>query len=181
MNKKILVISSSPRNGNSDILCDEFIKGAKESGNNVEKIRLAEKNIDFAKTCETCCKNEVCSCNQKDDVAEIIQKMIDVDVIVLATPTYFHGMAAQLKALIDRTVERYKEISNKEFYYIVTAADTRDAAIERVVDQLKGFTVCCLNNPIEKGTVYGTGAWQVGDIRNNKKAMEQAYKFGKNA
>ncbi len=96
--KKVLIISGSPRkNGNSDTLCNEFMKGAKESGNIVEKINLSEKNIDFARTCETCCKNEVCSCNQKDDVAEIIQKMIDVDVIVLSTPTYFYGMSAQLK------------------------------------------------------------------------------------
>lgn len=177
--KKVLIISGSPRkNGNSDTLCNEFMKGAKESGNSVEKINLSEKNIDFARTCETCCKNEVCSCDQKDDVAEIIQKMINADVIVLATPTYFYGMSAQLKALIDRTAERYREISNKEFYYIVTGADTNKSALERVIDQLQGFTTWCLDNPIEKGTIIATGVWKIDDVKNTK-FIEEAYNLGK--
>lgn len=179
--KKILIISGSPRkNGNSDTLCNEFMKGAEEAGNKVEKIRLAEKNIDFCRTCEKCCTNEVCSCNQNDDVANIIQKMIDADVIVLATPTYFYGMSAQLKALIDRTAERYKEISNKEFYYIVAGADTRESALERVVEQLRSFTDWCLDNPIEKGEILATGVWNLGDI-NGTEFINKAYEMGKNA
>ena len=178
--KKVLIISGSPRkNGNSDTLCNEFMKGAQESGNQVEKIRLAKKNIDFARTCETCCKNEVCSCNQHDDVAGIIQKMIDADVIVLATPTYFYGMSAQLKALIDRTAERYKEISNKEFYYIVAGADTRESALERVVEEFRSFTTWCLDNPIEKGMIIATGVWQIDDIKNTK-FIKEAYEMGRN-
>lgn len=46
MSKKVLVISASPRKGgNSDTLCDQFVKGAKEAGNNVEKISLREKKL----------------------------------------------------------------------------------------------------------------------------------------
>lgn len=46
MSKKVLILSGSPRkNGNSDILCDEFAKGATEAGHNVEKIHVSEKNI----------------------------------------------------------------------------------------------------------------------------------------
>lgn len=155
------------------------MKSAIEKGNSVEKIRLAEKNIDFCRTCEKCCGNEACSCNQKDDVEEIIDKMIKADAIVLATPTYFYGTAAQLKALIDRIAEKYKEISNKEFYYLIAGADDGKEALERVVEQLRGFTLRCLENPIEKGIVYGTSAWQVGDIKNNTTAMNQAYEMGK--
>ena len=55
MNKKILIISSSPRkNGNSDILCDSFAKGAKESNNDVEKIFLADKDIGYCTGCGAC-------------------------------------------------------------------------------------------------------------------------------
>ena len=47
MNKKVLIISGSPRlHGNSDILCDEFKRGALEAGNEVEKIRLSDKKIN---------------------------------------------------------------------------------------------------------------------------------------
>ena len=50
MNKKVLIISGSPRkSGNSDLLCDEFMRGAAEAGNEVEKIRVAEKKIGFCR------------------------------------------------------------------------------------------------------------------------------------
>ena len=53
--KNILVISSSPRrNGNSDLLCDEFIKGALEAGNKVEKVFLADKKINVCLGCGAC-------------------------------------------------------------------------------------------------------------------------------
>lgn len=48
MGKKVLILSGSPRkNGNSDILCNEFMRGAIDAGNDVEKIRVAEKKIGY--------------------------------------------------------------------------------------------------------------------------------------
>ena len=48
MSKKVLILSGSPRKGgNSDLLCDEFLHGASEGGNQVEKIRVAEKKIGY--------------------------------------------------------------------------------------------------------------------------------------
>lgn len=115
MSKKVLILSGSPRrNGNSDILCNEFKKGAEESGNEVEKIFLRDKNINYCTGCYACSK--VGKCVQKDDMAEILQKMIDADVIVMSTPVYFYTMDGQMKTLIDRTVARYTKITNKEFY-----------------------------------------------------------------
>ena len=53
--KKILVISASPRKGgNSDLLCDQFAKGAREAGHEVEKIRLAEKKVGYCTGCYAC-------------------------------------------------------------------------------------------------------------------------------
>lgn len=118
MSKKVLILSGSPRkNGNSDILCDEFAKGATEAGHNVEKIHVSEKNIHPCIACYHCSKNSG-ACVFKDDMAEILQKMIDADVLVLASPVYFYSIDAQLKAVIDRTVARWLEVKNKEFYYI---------------------------------------------------------------
>ena len=55
MAKKVLVLSGSFRkHGNSDLLCDEFIKGAKEAGHNVEKIYVNDQNINFCKGCGIC-------------------------------------------------------------------------------------------------------------------------------
>lgn len=176
MSKKVLVISASPRKGgNSEMLCDRFILGAKEAGNKTEKIFLGEKEINYCVACEGCRGNGVCVL--KDDMAEVLDKMIGADVIVMATPVYFYTMDAQMKTLIDRTVARYTEIKDKEFYFIVTAADDRKQELERTVEGFRGFT-SCLDGATEKGIIFGTGAWNKGDIKGSP-AMEEAFEMGK--
>ena len=176
MCKKVLVLSSSPRKGgNSDTLCDQFIKGAQESGNDVEKIYLRNKRINYCTGCGTC--NLQKPCPQKDDAAEVIDKMVKADVIVLATPVYFYTMSAQMKTLIDRSCARYTEITNKEFYFIIAAAENDKAMMERTIDGFRGF-LDCLEGPQEKGTVYGIGAWKVGEIKDTP-YMQEAYNMGK--
>lgn len=178
MSKNVLIISSSPRKGgNSDILCDEFMRGAQESSNTAEKIFLKDMKIGYCMGCGAC--NLTHKCVQKDDMAQLLEKMIKADVIVLATPVYFYTMDGQLKTFIDRTVPRYTEISDKEFYYIVTAADTNKANMQKTIDSIRGFTLDCLDNPTEKGIVYGVGARQKGEIKDTP-AMQEAYIMGKN-
>jgi len=176
VNKKVLILSSSPRRGgNSDLLCNQFISGAQESGNNVEKIFLKDKKINYCTGCGTCI-DRAGKCSQKDDMAEVLDKMVKADVIVMATPVYFYTMCGQMKTLIDRTCARYTEISNKQFYFIVTAADDNKPAMDRTLEEFRGFTYC-LDNPEEKGIIYGTGAWNKGEIKG-KPAMEEAFKAG---
>ena len=178
MSKKVLILSSSPRKGgNSDLLCNEFMRGAKESGHDVEKIFIAQKKINYCTGCGVC--NSTHKCVQNDDMAELLNKMILADTIVLATSVYFYSIDGQLKTLIDRTVPRYAEISNKEFYYIMTAADTNKNMLNRTVETIRGFTEDCLSGAKEKGIIYGTGAWGKGEIKNTP-AFSEAYEMGKN-
>lgn len=175
--KKVLILSGSPRkNGNSDILCDEFARGAAEAGNHVEKIRVAEKNIGFCRACYACRGTGVCAI--KDDMAEVLQKMIDADVLVLASPVYFYSIDAQLKALIDRTVARWLEVKNKEFYYIVTAADSGKEAAETTLACFRGYADC-VDGAIEKGVVYGMGVYEKGKVKDTA-AMKEAYEMDRN-
>lgn len=175
--KNVLIISSSPRKGgNSDLLCDEFMIGAKESGNNVEKVSLVDKKVGFCNACGACYSTG--KCVQKDAANEIIEKIMKNDVIVLATPTYFYAMSAQLKALIDRTCGVYQDIRNKEFYVIVTAADNNGKTLERVVDNIRGF-FDCLDGAQEKGIILASGVWKKGDVKNTE-FIKQAYEMGKN-
>ena len=177
MAKKVLILSSSPRRGgNSDVLCDEFMKGALEEGNEVEKIFLKDKTVNPCTGCSVCSMYGK-PCPQKDDAAEIVEKMIAADVIVMATPVYFYAMNGQMKTFIDRTVPRYEEITDKEFYFIVAAADDSHANMEKTLEGFRGY-LDCLPGAVEKGTIYGTGAWQIGDIKG-KPAMEEAYTTGK--
>jgi len=176
MAKKILIISSSPRRGgNSDTLCDQFLAGALSAGHVAEKIFLKDKKINYCTGCGTCINGEK-SCPQKDDMADILSKMISSDVIVMATPVYFYTMCGQMKTFIDRICARYTEIRNKDFYFIATAADDNQRALERTTEEFRGF-LSCLDDVKEKGIIYGTGVWNVGEVRKTK-AMSQALEMG---
>ena len=176
MSKKVLILSSSPRKkGNSNALCDRFMEGAVEAGHQVEKVVLAEKKINYCTACYACQKTGRCA--QKDDMASILDSMVAADAIVMATPVYFYTMCAQMKTVIDRTVARYTKIANKDFYFIVTAADSNKAALEPTIEGFRAFT-SCLTRAKEKGIVYGAGAWEIGDILESR-AMKQAYEMGK--
>ena len=160
MNKKVLILSASPRKGgNSDILCDRFLEGAVEAGNEAEKNFLKGQKINYCTGCGLCNNNGYSACSQNDDMAEILDKMIAADVIVMATPVYFYTMDAQMKTLIDRCCAKYTKINNKEFYFIATAADGNRQALERTFDGFRGFTDC-LSGVKEKGVIYGAGVWK---------------------
>lgn len=179
MKKKIVVISGSPRKGgNSDLLCDQFIASATEVGHQAEKLYLRDRKINYCTACDACQKNGG-SCVQQDDMAEIMEKMIGADVIVMATPVYFYSMNGQMKTLIDRTYARYTAISNKELYFIMTAAVSGKNLLERTLEGFRGF-LDCLSGARERGVIYGTSAWNAGDIKKSP-AMGEAYAMGKNA
>ncbi|MBB3187478.1 flavodoxin family protein [Microbacter margulisiae] len=175
MKKNILVISGSPRKGgNSDLLCDRLMEGAQSVGHQTEKIYIRDKKINYCTGCGNCFNKRLCS--QKDDMAEVLEKMIDANVIVMATPVYFYTLNAQMKTLIDRCCARYTEINGKEFCFIMTAADGNKNSLERTLESFRGFTDC-LDGAIEKGVIYGTGVWQKGEVKG-KTVMEEAYRMG---
>ena len=177
MSKKILILSASPRKGgNSDMLCDAFAKGAREAGHTVEKIRVQEKKIAPCLACYGCRGTGVCV--QKDDMADILEKMVEADVLVLATPVYFYSMDGQLKTLIDRTLPRYTEIRDKEVYFIATAAAGK-GAMERTMDAMEGFTDCLPGAKV-RDRIYGSGVYQKGEVLETQ-AFQAAYQAGKRA
>lgn len=177
MSKNILILSGSPRkNGNSDILCDEFARGAVEAGNIVEKVFLRDKKIGYCNACYYCRNNDgVCAI--KDDMTLILERMHWADVIVLASPVYFYSIDAQMKTVIDRTLAQWTKLKNKEFYYIMTCADEDKAAMDVTLECFRGFAVC-LKGSKEKGVIYGTGTYEAGSVKE-KKTMQEAYVMGK--
>lgn len=176
--KKVLIISSSPRKGgNSDMLCARFAQGARESGHRVEKVFLREKFIAYCTGCSYCFESHKCTLKD-DDMNPLLNAMLTADVIVLATPVYFYSMSAQLKAFIDRCAPCYREMENKEFYYILTSTDDKKENLERAVEGLRGFTLDCLPNAQEKGIVYGVGVSRMGEVKETA-AWDEAYEMGK--
>lgn len=178
MSKKVLIISSSPRKGgNSDTLCDEFYKGAKDAGNNVEKIFLKDKKINYCTGCGLCNTNNYTACSQNDDMGEILDKMIAADVIVLSSPVYFYSIAAQMKTMIDRCCAKYTKIINKDFYFIATAADANKQALDRTFECFRGF-LDCLYGAKEKALICAAGVWEKDDVKSTI-YLKQAYDLGK--
>ncbi|MDH6534565.1 flavodoxin family protein [Parabacteroides sp. 52] len=176
MSKKVLIVSASPRKGgNSDTLCDEFARGAREAGHEVEKIFFRDHKINYCLGCGVC--NTTHKCVQKDDMAEVLDKMLAADVLVFGTPVYFYTMDAQLKTLIDRTVPRYTELKGKA-YLIATLADKGEETMIGTKAAFQGF-IDCLDNVEYAGTIVGYGVWNKGEIVGNP-AVEEAYEAGKN-
>ncbi len=177
MSKRILVLSGSPRkNGNSAALCRAFARGAEESGHQVETVFLRDKKIGCCLACYHC-KKSGGVCAVKDDMGEMLDKMKAADVIVMASPVYFYSIDAQMKALIDRTVAQWLTIRNKEFYYIMTAAEDGDTVMDCTLECFRGFARC-LGGSVERGVVYGKGVYEAGEIES-RPAMREAYDMGR--
>ena len=136
--------------------------------------RLRDKRHSVFGSFVSVIRRRVC---YEDDMAEVLQKMIDADVIVLASPVYFYSIDAQLKAVIDRTVARWLEVKNKELYYIMTAADDTKAAMETTLACLRGYADC-VEGAKERGVIYGVGVYEKGKIKD-KPVMQEAYTMGK--
>lgn len=172
--KNVLVISASPRKGgNTDLLCDEFVKGAKEVGGHVEKIFLDDYKIDFFHEQHEYSADSVAP---DDQAPMIIDKMVNADIIVLSSPVYYMNIDGQLKTLMDRCF-RHEGLAGKEFYYITACADAEDSTAETAIFAFRGFVVC-LPNPVERGMVKAIGMGRKGAVEQSD-YMHQAYNLGK--
>ena len=111
MSKKILVLSASPvKNGNTTMLVDAFVEGARSKGAQVDVVATAflkYKSLGCT-SCRACQKSDKYECVIDDEARPVLAKMAHVDVIVMATPLYFYGPSAQLKLVMDRMFSLYK-------------------------------------------------------------------------
>lgn len=173
--KHIVILSGSPRkNGNTNLLCRQFQQGAEEVGHSVRFIPLAEKRIGFCRACDVCMRNGG-ACIQKDDMENILCAFQQADVVVLATPVYFYGVSAQMKACIDRTYPIWQHLGRKEVYYIVSAGLGEDI-IARSLGDLDGFVEHFEQYEI-KGRLYASNVMEAGAVRTLP-VMEAAYQAG---
>lgn len=122
MAKKVTVISTSIRpNSNSELLAKSFAEGAEAAGNEVTFITLKDKDIRFCRGCLSC--HQTGKCIIQDDVAPIMDAVLQADVVVWATPIYYFEMSGQMKTLIDRMNPMYpKDYRFRDVYFLATAA-----------------------------------------------------------
>ncbi len=177
MNKKVLILSSSPRKGgNSETLAAAFAKGAHEAGNQVETVYLREKRIGFCKGCFACLK--LGHCVIQDDAVEIAAKMHDADVLVFVTPVYYYSVSGQLKTVLDRANPLFgTDYAFTKAYLLATAAEDGPETVEGTVKAVQGWVDCFERCELVE-TVFAGGVNDIGEIAG-RPALEQAYQLGK--
>ncbi|MBP3726219.1 MAG: flavodoxin family protein [Bacteroidaceae bacterium] len=175
--KRIIVISTSLRHGsNSDLLAEKFIEGAMAAGNEVEKISLVGKNIQFCKGCMACQK--LGRCVIQDDVNDIMQKVLHADVICWVTPIYYYEMSGQMKTLIDRMNAMYElDYQFRDVYLLATAAEDEADTPKRAEAGLTGWIDCYPKSRLA-GMLFCGGVNEPREIEGNPK-LQEAYLLGK--
>lgn len=173
---KILVITGSPRkNGNSATLADHFIKGAKEAGHEVVRFDAAFKKVHPCIACNSCGMSGPCVF--KDDFEFVREHIVNADCVVFATPMYYFGISAQLKAVIDRFYAINGSIHvPKKAVLLMTYANT--AASEAVPIKSHYEVLLKYLGWTDAGQIIAPGVWPVGAIQNTR-FPEQAYRLGK--
>ena len=176
--KRVIVISTSLRRGsNSDILADKFVEGAKAAGNEVEKISLVGKDIQFCKGCFGCQKLGRCVID--DDVNEIMGKVMQADVVCWATPIYYYEMSGQMKTLIDRMNAMYEQdYQFRDVYLLTTAAENETETPKRAEIGLTGWIDCYPKSHLA-GHLFCGGVNEAREIEGNAK-LQEAFELGKN-
>ena len=175
--KQVIVISTSLRHGsNSDMLADKFVEGALSAGNEVEKISLEGKEIQFCKGCFACQK--LGRCVIKDDMNDSMSMVLEADVVCWATPIYYYEMSGQMKTLIDRMNAMYPlDYKFRDVYLLTTAADDEEETPKRAEMGLGGWIECFPKSRLA-GTLFCGGVNDPREIEGNAK-LQEAFELGK--
>lgn len=171
----ILVITGSPRkNGNSAILASQFIRGAEEAGHTVARFDAALSSVHPCLACNSCGMNGPCVI--EDDFDFVREHIIPADLVAFATPMYYFGISAQLKAVIDRFYAINGSLHTpKQAVLLMTYANNsrrNESPILTHYDVLleyMGWT--------DAGRVIAPGVWTAGSIERTP-FPEQAYRLG---
>ena len=171
----ILIISGSPRKGgNTEMLVDAFAKGTMEH-HQVEIVSVRDYKVNPCLGCNACFNtNGICA--QKDDMAAIYEKMNQTDMLVTASPVYFYGISAQLKAVIDRFHNPIRDTFHiKKMALLLVGAATLPELFDAILTE---YNLCVKFFDIEDaGKILVRGVKDKGDIKNTN-ALNEAYALG---
>jgi multimeric flavodoxin WrbA len=174
----ILILAGSPRKGgNTDLLVEAFVKGASQK-HHVEVVSVHDYKVNPCMGCNACFKSESNSCVQKDDMPLIYEKMAVADMLVIASPVYFYGLSAQLKAVIDRFHNPIRDTYHiKKTALLLVGA----ASLPELFDGILAQYRLCLNffKLEDAGRVLVRGVKDKGDIQNTE-AIQKANELGLN-
>ncbi|MBR1389521.1 MAG: flavodoxin family protein [Prevotella sp.] len=176
MSKILILVGSVRRGGNTDLLARAFAKGAREH-HDVEIVSVADYKVSPCIGCNSCFVRADHACFQKDDMSEIYGKLRHADVLVIASPVYFYGISAQLKAVIDRL---HTPLRNSFPIQRLALLLVGAATLPELFDAIKTQYRLVLNffHLEDAGILLVRGVKDIGDIQATD-ALEQAYRLGR--
>jgi multimeric flavodoxin WrbA len=185
---KVLGLFGSPRRGgNTEILLEEVLKGAEREGAEIERLYLSNLKITPCTECHGC--DETGDCVILDEMQKIYPKLLEADIIILASPIFFYGVTAWAKTLIDRSqalwAKKYlvndpamgKKGKRRKGFFISVGATKGQKVFEGAILTVKYF-FDALNVEYTGELVY-RGVDGKGEILKHPKALEQAREAGR--
>ena len=175
MSRIVILVGSMRKCGNTDLLAQSFAEGASKN-HVVELVSVAEYNINPCIGCNSCFTREENQCFQNDDMSKIYDKLRNADIVVVASPVYFYGISAELKALIDRLhTPMRNEFQIKKLALLLVGA----ATLPELFDAIKLQYQLILNffHLEDVGMVLVRGVKDKGDIKKTE-ALKEAYNLG---
>jgi len=183
---KILGIMGSPRKrGNTDLLLDETLRGARSQGAEVEKLMVSELDISPCLEIYGCLKDGHCVID--DDMQQVYVKLTEADHIILASPMFFYGLTSQVKALIDRCqalwVRKYilKQIpprtTKRKGIFISVGATKGKRLFDGATLTLKYFFDAI--DVQYSAELLVRGIEKKGEIKKHPTALSEAFQIGK--
>lgn len=109
---KSLIISGSPRDGNSTRVSKKLYETIQSRGNEVDLLELSKINIEYCTGCLKCEDEGLCPI--EDDMISVQEKMLYSDLIIFSTPVYFDNLPGKLKSLVDRSNLFMSELKGKK-------------------------------------------------------------------
>jgi multimeric flavodoxin WrbA len=185
---KVLGIFGSPRRGgNTEILLEEILKGAEKEGAEADRIYLTDYHITPCKECHGC--DQTGQCVILDDMQKVYPKLLESDIIVLASPIFFYGVTAWAKALIDRSQalwsKKYllkdsslgKKGRKRKGFFISVGATKGQKVFEGAILTAKYFFDTF--NAEYAGELVFRGVDAKGGILKHPEALQQAFVAGR--
>lgn len=182
---KVLGIMGSPRmKSNTDLLLEEVLKGAESEGAEVEKLVVDKLSISACKEYNGCLRDG--NCVIRDDMDDIYPKLLEADVVVVASPMFFYGVSSQLKALIDRcqalwarryVLKQEPRDSGRKGAFIGVGATKGEKLFDGSILTLKYFFQAI---GVEyAGDLLIRGVDKKGEIKEHPTALADAFDLGK--
>ena len=186
---KVVGIYGSPRKGgNSDLLLDKLLEGAASAGASVDRIYCRKLKISGCLECGGC--DETGKCVVDDGMSDVYPLLDAADAVVAATPIFFYGPTAQLKALIDRSQACWSarrlakpDPAQRKTYdsgrgYLIAVGATKGKNLFEPSEITAKYFYDALDMSYEGGILI-RGLEGKGDVSRQPDELDRAYELGR--